>query len=96
MLNSKKYYEQLNLTRSSIKNKLFEINKECKEFKFQQSLQIELTKKMNLLKTKSSQTHGSIQKNYNLVIQMLMKHLIFNITAFFEELKGEQMKDQVG
>ena len=72
------------------------MNKECKKFKFQQSLQIEITKKMKLLKTKSSQTHGSIQKCFNLMIQMLMKYLIFNIITFFEKLKGEQMKDQVG
>ena len=72
------------------------MNKECKKFKFQQSLQIEITKKMKLLKTKSSQIHGSIQKCFNLMIQMLMKYLIFNITTFFEKLKGEQMKDPVG
>ena len=34
VLNSKKYEEQLSLTRSSIKNKLFEITEEFKEFKF--------------------------------------------------------------
>ena len=38
ILNSKKYNEQLNLTRSSIKKKLFEITKENKESKFQQDL----------------------------------------------------------
>ena len=40
-LNSKNYDEQLNLTRSSIKNKLFEITK---EFKFLQNLRMEFTK----------------------------------------------------
>ena len=72
------------------------MNKECKKFKFQQSLQIEITKKMKLLKTKSSQIHGSIQKCFSLMIQMLMKYFIFNIITFFEKLKGEQMKDPVG
>ena len=36
-LNSKKYDEQLNVARSSIKNKLPEITKEPKEFKFQKT-----------------------------------------------------------
>ena len=36
-LNSKKYDEQLNVARSSIKNKLPEITKESTEFKFQQT-----------------------------------------------------------
>ena len=36
-LHSNKYDEQLNLTRSSIKNKLFETNKEFKEIKFQRN-----------------------------------------------------------
>ena len=63
------------------------MNKECKKFKFQQSLQIEITKKMKLLQTKSSQTRGSIQKCFNLMIQMLMKYLIFNITTFFEKVE---------
>ena len=44
VLNSKKYEEQLSLTRSSIKNKLFQITEEFKEFKFQQNLRIKLTK----------------------------------------------------
>lgn len=38
------YDGQLSLTRSYIKNKLFEINKELKEYEFQQNLQIEFTK----------------------------------------------------
>ena len=38
IVNSKNYDEELNLTRSSIKNKLFEITKEIKEFKFQENL----------------------------------------------------------
>ena len=44
-LNSKNYDEQLNLTRSSIKNKLFEITK---EFKFLQNLRMEFTKNNEL------------------------------------------------
>ena len=44
ILDSKKYDEQLNLTKFSIKNQLFEITKEFKEFNFQQSVRIEFTK----------------------------------------------------
>ena len=44
MLKSKMYDEQLQLTRCSIENKLFEIAKEFKEFKCQQHLRIEFTK----------------------------------------------------
>ena len=41
ILNSKKYDTSLlNLTRSSIKNKLFEISEEIREFKFQHHLPI--------------------------------------------------------
>ena len=43
-LNYKRHDEQLKLTRSSIKNKLFEISEEFREFKFQQNLRIEFTK----------------------------------------------------
>ena len=67
ILTSKKYDEQLNLTRSSIQNKLFEITEEFKEFIFQQNLQIELTKKMKFLKIKNSETNGLIQKKENLM-----------------------------
>ena len=38
ILTSKNYDEQLNLTRSSIQNKLFEITEEFKAFIFQQNL----------------------------------------------------------
>ena len=41
ILNSKKFDEQLNLTRSNTKNKVFE---EFRAFKFQQNLQTEFTK----------------------------------------------------
>ena len=51
-VNFKNYDEQLNLTRSSIKNKLFEISKKLKELKFQQNLQIELTKNDEVFKDK--------------------------------------------
>lgn len=36
--NSKKYNDQINLARSSIKNNLFEITKEFNKFKFRQNL----------------------------------------------------------
>ena len=51
-MNPKKYHEQLSLTRSSIKNELFEITKECKEFNFQQNLLIEFTKNDEAFKNK--------------------------------------------
>ena len=44
ILYSKQYDEQLNLTRSHIKNKLFEITKELNELKFQQNIQGEFMK----------------------------------------------------
>ena len=50
-MNSEKYGKQLNLTRlleklfmKTIKNKLFEIAKEFKEFKFRQNLRVYFTK----------------------------------------------------
>ena len=46
IVTSKKYDEHGNVTRSSIKNKLFEISKEFKEFKFQQNSQIKIYKKL--------------------------------------------------
>ena len=44
---SKKYCEQFNVTKFSIKNRLMEITKELKEFKFQQYLQIEFIKNID-------------------------------------------------
>ena len=41
-----------NLTRSSIKNKIFEITKEFKEFRFQQNLPVELAKNDEVFKSK--------------------------------------------
>ena len=52
IVNFKKYDEQLNLTWSSIKDKLFKITKECKEFKFEQNLQVEFTKNDEVFKGK--------------------------------------------
>ena len=43
IVNSITYDDQLDLTRSSLKNKLFETTKESEEFKFQQHLQVEFT-----------------------------------------------------
>ena len=43
--------DHLNLTRFSIKNKLFEITKEFKEFKFQQNLGIEFSKNDEVFKS---------------------------------------------
>ena len=48
----------LNLQKSSIKNKLFGITIEFKEFEFQVNLWIEFTKNDEFLK----ETHGSIHK----------------------------------
>ena len=52
ILNSKKYHEKLNITRSSIKNKLIEITKEFELFKFQQNLRIEFAKYYEVFKNK--------------------------------------------
>ena len=52
ILNPKSYDEQLNLTRSSIKNKSFEITKESKEFNFRQNLIREFTKNDEAFKNK--------------------------------------------
>lgn len=54
-MNPKKYHEQLSLTRSSTKNELFEITKECKEFNFQQNLLIEFTKNDEAFKKQNIQ-----------------------------------------
>ena len=54
------YDEQLKVTKYSFENKLIELLKELKEFKFQQNLRI--NKKDEALKTKYSQTHRLIQK----------------------------------
>ena len=64
ILNSKKYDEQLNLIKFSIKNKIFEITKGCI---CQQNLRIELLKMMKFLKTKYLPTHGLIHKKLNLM-----------------------------
>ena len=47
-MNSKEFYLQLELSRSSFKSKLFEINEEFQELKFQQ------VSKLNLPRMKSS------------------------------------------
>ena len=52
IVNSKKYDEQLNLTRFCIKSKLFEITNEFKEFKFHQNLWIEFTRNDETFKNK--------------------------------------------
>ena len=44
ILNSKKYNEQHNFPRSFTKNKLFELTKESKSFKLQQTLRVEFNK----------------------------------------------------
>ena len=49
---SKKHDEQLNLTRSSNKNKLFAISEEFRAFKFQQNLRIQFTKNDKVFKNK--------------------------------------------
>ena len=51
-MDSNKYDEQLNQTSSSIKNKLFEITKKSKEFKFQQNLRIKFNKNQEAFKSK--------------------------------------------
>ena len=50
MIYSKKYDEHLNLIRSAIKNKLFDITKEFIVFEFQENLQIEFTKNDEVFK----------------------------------------------
>ena len=50
--NSQKYDEQLNLTRHSNKNNLFERPKKLKEFQFHQNLKIEFTKNDKFLRIK--------------------------------------------
>ena len=51
---------------------------------------------MKFSKTKYLQSHGSIQNKNNLMIQILINYLIFNITSFNQKLKGGRIKDQVG
>ena len=46
----------LNLTRSSIENRFFEINQEFKEFKFQHYLRVEYTKMRKFLRIKFFKT----------------------------------------
>ena len=48
ILNCEKYDDQINFTKSSIKNKLFEITKEFKEFNYQHNLWIEFTKNVKV------------------------------------------------
>ena len=50
--NSKIHDQQLKLTRSSIKNKLFEISKEFKDFKLKQYVRTEFTEKDEVFKNK--------------------------------------------
>ena len=95
-MNPKKYHEQLSLTRSSTKNELFEITKECKEFNFQQNLLIEFTKNDEAFKNKIFKIPWFDSENLELMIQILMNYLIFNITSFHQVLNGGLIKDQVG
>ena len=62
--------KQLNLTRSSVKNKLFEITKEFKDFKFQQSLGIEY----NEILTDPQFDSGKIQFNINIDELLNIQH----------------------
>ena len=50
--NSKIHDQQLKLTRTSIKNKLFEISKEFKDFKLKQYVRTEFTEKDGVFKNK--------------------------------------------
>ena len=59
--NSKKYHGRSKLSRSSFKNKLFEVTKEFKEFKLQQNLRIEFTKNY-VFKNTIFSTHDLNQK----------------------------------
>ena len=56
---SKKYDVQLKFPRSSIKDELFQITKEIKKLKFQQNLQVQLTK-IEFLRIKYLQIYGLI------------------------------------
>ena len=47
------------------------------------------------LRIKYLKTHRFFQKKLNLMMQILMKYLISNITNFYQELEGGHMKDQV-
>ena len=51
--------------------------------------------KLSIISTPNLHIHSSIQKNFNLMIQILKNYFLFNITSFHQELKGEHMKDQV-
>ena len=51
---------------------------------------------MKLFRVKYLQTHGSVQKKNNLMIQTLMNYMISNIANFHQESKGEVMNNQVG
>ena len=59
---------QCKLTRSSFKNKLFEVTIEFKEFKFQQNLRIEFIKNYDIFKNKIFATHDLNKKKWNLTI----------------------------
>lgn len=48
------------------------------------------------LRIKYLKTDHFFQKKLNLMMQILMKYLISNITNFHQELEGGHMKDQVG
>lgn len=48
------------------------------------------------LRIKYLKTDRFFQKKLNLMMQILMKYLISNITNFHQELEGGHMKDQVG
>ena len=51
--------------------------------------------KLSIISISNLHIHSSIQKNFNLMIQILKNYFLFNITSFPQELKGEHMKDQV-
>ena len=76
---SKRYNDQLKLTISPIKNNLFEITKEHKEFKFRQNIQTEFTKKMKFI----PRPMASFRKKWNLMIN----YLIFYISSFHQGWK---------
>ena len=88
IFNSKKCEEQLNLTRSSIKNIFFEITKEFKEFKFRQNLRIEFTKNDEAFRYKIIADPWFDSEKLELSNTNLMNYLILNITSFHQALKG--------
>ena len=51
--------------------------------------------KISIISISNLHIHSSIQKNFNLMIQILKNCFLFNIISFHQELKGGHMKDQV-